>query len=252
MIPKKVNYIWLGGKNKSNSANICISTWKDKLPEYEIIEWNENNLDLDKLCEKNKFLAECRKRKLWAFMADYLRLYILYNYGGIYFDLDVQVIKSFNDLLDNKVFIGYEYFSKYKDGDVTHGTGIIGAEPYNPIIKKCLDFYDEKIWDSDVYFIPTIFTIVFNQEKETEYTIYPVDYFAPYDYYKNNFDFSCITKNTYAIHWFEGSWFENKNIGLFLRVKHIKNPIKKKIIQFRNLLGYYKKKYTHIFKDILR
>lgn len=251
MIPKKINYIWLGGGNKSNFTNICLSTWHEHLEDYEIIEWNENNLDLDELCSKNKFLEECRKRKLWAFMADYLRLYILYHYGGIYMDTDVQVLRSFDDVLDNRVFIGYEYFSKEKEDYVTHGTGIIGAEAFNPIIKKCLDYYDEKIWNTDVYYIPTIFTLVFKESKPEDYKIYPVDYFAPYDYRKP-FNFECITDNTHTIHWFSASWRENKNIGLFLQTKHIKNPIKKKIVQLKKLLGYYKRKYCHLIKEAIQ
>lgn len=251
MIPKKINYIWLGGKSKSNFSSICISSWYDKLKDYEIIEWNDKNLDIDKLCRENRFLGECRKRKLWAFMADYLRLYILYNFGGIYMDVDVQVLKSFDDLLDNKVFIGYEYFTKDKPDVVTHGTGVIAAEPFNPIIKKCLDYYDKAIWETDVYYIPTIFTIVFDDSDNADYTIYPVDYFAPYDY-RRSFDRSCITENTYTIHWFEGSWHENKNIGLFLQVKHIKNPLKKKVVQIKKLLGYYKRKWTLVYSHLIK
>lgn len=247
MIPKKINYIWLGGKEKSKLANMCIMSWYDKLCDYEIIEWNDNNLNLDELCESNMFLKTCREKKLWAFMADYLRLYILYNYGGIYFDVDVQVLKTFDDLLENEVFIGYEYFSKKTDDYVTHGTGIIAAEPYNPIIKKCMDFYDNKIWETDVYFIPTIVSIVFNNETENNFKIYPVEYFAPYDYRKT-FHKKCITDHTYCIHWFESSWGENKNIGQFLEVKHISNPIKRKAKQIKNLLGYYKRKTKKIIK----
>lgn len=250
MIPKKIHYIWLGGGEKSNFTNICINTWYEHFPNYEIIEWNENNLDIDALCEKNKFLEECRKRKLWAFMADYLRLYVLYQVGGIYMDTDVQVVKTFDDLLDNRVFIGYEYFSKDKDDIVTHGTGIIGAEPKNPIIKKCLDYYESEIWHTNVYFIPTIFTKVFNESNPIDYKIYPVDYFAPYDYRKT-FNRDCITANTHAIHWFSASWHENKNIGLFLRTKHIKSPVRKKVVQLKYLLGYYKRKYMHIWKEIV-
>lgn len=250
MIPKKIHYIWLGNGNKSNFTNICLSTWYEHLKNYEIIEWNESNLDLDTLCLNNRFLSECRKRKLWAFMADYLRLYILYHFGGIYMDVDVQVIKPFDDLLDNKIFIGYEYFSKEKDDFVTHGTGIIGAEPYNNIIKKCLDFYEQKIWETDICYIPTIFTIVFKNSESTDYKIYPVDYFAPYDYRKP-FNPSCITKNTHTIHWFAASWHENKNIGLFLLTKHINNPVKKKMIQLKKLLGYYKRKYLYIWREII-
>jgi mannosyltransferase OCH1-like enzyme len=246
MIPKKINYIWLGKKDKSNFANICINSWHDKLRDYEIIEWNETNIDIEMLCKENKFLSECKKRKLWAFMADYLRLYILYNNGGVYMDVDVQVIKPFDDLLDNNIFIGYEYYSPLDSHMVTHGTGLIASEPGNPIIGKCLDFYEKRIWETDVYFIPTIVTLVFNEEPVENYKIYPVDYFAPYDYRKK-FDQSCITENTYAVHWFEGSWHENKNIGQFLQVKHIKNPMLKKIIQMKKMIGYYRRRYKQIF-----
>lgn len=247
MIPKKIHYIWLGGGSKSIFINSCIMSWIEHLPDYEIIEWNESNLELDKLCNENKFLSECRKKKLWAFMADYLRLYVLYTYGGIYFDTDVQVTQSFNDLLDNHGFIGMEYWSKYKIGEVTEGTGVIASEAHNPIIKECLDYYQEKIWESDVYYIPTIFTLVLNKQSNSDFTIFDVDYFAPYDY-TQKFDPECITERTHAIHWFAASWKENKQIGLFLKTKHIKNPIKKTIIRFRNLLGYYKRKLKFILK----
>ena len=250
MIPKKINYIWLGGKPKSNFANICLETWREKLQGYEIIEWNENNLELDRLCKENRFLSECRKRKLWAFMADYLRLYVLYNFGGIYMDVDVQVLMSFDDLLDNKMFIGYEYFSKDYDECVTEGTGIMACEPGNPIIKECLDYYKEEIWNSNAYYIPTILTIVFKRHAVTDYKIYPVDFFAPYDDRKE-FSPTCVTSNTHTIHGFQASWHENKNIGLFLQTKHIKNPIVKKVMQTKRILGYYKRKYLHIFHEIL-
>lgn len=251
MIPKRVNYIWLGGKAKSNFTNICLETWREHLSDYEIIEWNENNLELEKLCNENRFLKECRHRKLWAFMADYLRLYILYNYGGIYMDVDVQVLKNFDDLLDNKMFIGYEYFSRDRDDCVTEGTGVIACEPGNAIIKECLDYYDEEIWNTDVYYIPTILTIVFKRHHPEDYKIYPVTYFAPYDYRKN-FTSNCVKPETYAIHWFQASWHENKQIGLFLQVKHIKNPIVKKVKQAVYMLKYYKHKWQYILGLIIK
>lgn len=242
MIPKRINYIWLGEKRKNNLSNICINSWKEILSDYEIIEWNEKNLDLELLCENNRFLAECRKRKLWAFMADYLRLYILYNYGGIYLDIDVQVIKVFDEFLDNRIFIGCEYFSQDGTAKQVHGTGIIGCEPGNEIIKKCLEFYDKQIWEQNVYIIPEIFTIVFEKESADKYRIYPADYFAPYDYRKE-FQYECIKPETHAIHWFDNSWSENKHVRLFLRTKHIKNPFKRKVVQLRNYFAYVYHKY---------
>lgn len=242
MIPKKIHYIWLGGRAKSNFANICINSWYEKLDDYEIIEWNESNLDLDELCKNNRFLNECRNRKLWAFMADYLRLYVLYEYGGIYMDVDVQVLKSFSPILNQKVFIGYEYITRLGPGEVTHGTGVIACEKHNKIIKKCLDFYDEEIWNSDIYYVPSILKKVFDESSPEDYTIYPVDYFAPYDFRLKNFSRDCITNNTIAIHWFEGSWKDNVQIGQFLKVKHIKNPVKKKLLQFKYYCVYLKHK----------
>jgi len=249
MIPKKINYIWIGGNPKSNFTSICLHSWKEHLQGYEIIEWNESNLNIEELCSKNKFLEECRKRKLWAFMADYLRLYILYNYGGIYMDVDVQVLKSFDDVLDNRVFIGYEHFSQNSDKEVTEGTGIIGSEPKNSIIKECLDYYNEEIWKTDVYYIPTIFSIVFQKHHADEYNIYPVDFFAPYDYRKK-YTSDCVTNNTVTIHWFQASWHENKNIFLFLQTKHIHNPFARMLKQLIGLLWYYKRKYEYILNDI--
>lgn len=82
MIPKKLHYIWLGKKSKSSLTNMCINSWHRMMPNYEIVEWNEENLDLQQLRKQNRFLDECIKLKLWAFVSDYLRLYVLCEGGG--------------------------------------------------------------------------------------------------------------------------------------------------------------------------
>ena len=138
MIPKVVHYIWLGGKPKDKLTEICLLTFKDKMPNYEFIEWNETNLDLDKIASENKFFAECKKRNLYAFMADYLRIKILYEQGGIYIDTDVQAIKSLDPLLDRNLILGYEECTI----DVVHkqiGTGFMACEKGNWFIKKVYD-----------------------------------------------------------------------------------------------------------------
>lgn len=233
MIEKKINYIWLGGNKKNNLINICINSWRLVLKDYEIIEWNENNLNLDDLSKKNKFLCECRKRHLWAFMADYLRLYILYEYGGIYLDTDVQVLKSFDDLLNCTGFIGYEAYGKY------FGTGIIAAEKHNATIKKILDFYEQDIWNVDIYTIPMILNYIYERDKSSfnALQIYSKDYFSPYDYRKE-FMFDQIKDCTYSIHWFDGCWKKNFHVSVFLQTKHIKNPIKRNIIKLKKMIGY--------------
>lgn len=237
MIPKKIHYIWLGKNKKPNLACICINSWFEKMPEYEIIEWNESNIDIKKIENENKFFKECKKRKLWSFMADYLRLYILYEHGGIYLDTDVQVIKSFEPLLKNKFFIGYEYVPILGEDAIIEGTGIIAAEKHNPIVKKLLEFYENEIWKVDYYTIPNVVKNVL-KDCQDEYKIYPTQYFAPYNY-DVEFNKTCITENTFCIHWFDGSWKDNLNVRLFLRCKHIDNRLVKKLAQFKQLCGFY-------------
>lgn len=240
MIPKKIHYIWLGGNKKSNLSNICINSWYEKLYDYEIIEWNESNLNLDKIASENSFFAKCRQYKLWAYMADYLRLVLLYEHGGIYMDTDVQVLQSYNPLLNNNFFIGLE------TGNYI-GTGVIASEPHNSIIKRTLDFYNELIWKTELYTIPQIMTKTLENIDKEGWCIYPMDYFAPYDY-NTTFNRSIITKNTYAIHWFVGSWGDKKEISTFLQTKHIHNRKKKAVIIFKKNLVYY----IRVIKRILR
>ena len=183
MIPKKVHYIWLGGKPKDKLTEICLLTWQDKMPDYEFIEWNEKNLDLDKISQECEYFAECRKRNLYAFMADYLRIKILYEQGGIYIDTDVQAIKPLDDLLNNNLLLGYEECTIEKENKQI-GTGLIGAEKNNSFIKKIYDFYNNEIMNSPLYIIPVIMTDIYNKmpkEEQDKITILPKDYFSPYD-----------------------------------------------------------------------
>lgn len=230
MIPKTIHYIWLGGKVKPNLAGICINSWKEKLDGYNIQEWNESNLDLDAIAAENRFFRECRKRKLWAMMADYLRLKILYEYGGIYFDTDIQVRKSFDPLLNDHCFIGMEAKNYI-------GTGVIACERYDQTIRTVLDFYNNDIWNSELYTIPMIITDVLKKHPECKITIYPQDYFAPYDPYVG-YTGNEITKDTYCIHWFNASWSTNPALIEFLAVKHIKNPLIREIVVLRKKTGF--------------
>lgn len=240
MIPKLIHYIWLGNKEKSKFFESCLLTWKEKNPDFEIIEWNEKNLDLQQIAKENEFFKECMKRKLYAFMADYLRIKVLYENGGIYIDTDVQALKPIEELMcNNDEIIGYEAFSNI-------GTGFIAVCKHNYLMKKMLDFYNEEMMNSKVYTIPEVMNIVIDRIKKEgkKIYIYPMEFFAPYNY-KEKFNYNCITKNTYAIHWFDGTWTENKQVCLFLQTKYIKNPVLKKLVQLKKYLGYY---YRRIVK----
>ena len=246
MIPKKVHYIWLGGKPKDKLTEICLLTWKDKMPEYEFIEWNENNLDLDKISRENEYFAECRKRKLYAFMADYLRIKILYEQGGIYIDTDVQAIKTLDPLLKNDLLLGWEECTIDKVNKQI-GTGFIACEKGNSFIGKVYYFYNKEIMGTDLFVIPVIMTKIYNnlsKEEKEKINILPKEYFSPYDSGGGKrFSKELITQDTYVIHWFSYSWGKFKNRE-WVQVKHIKNPIKRTIAMLRNRIDFYKETKT--------
>lgn len=206
-IPKKIHYIWLGGGDKSDLVRKCIDSWKKKLPDYEIIEWNPENLDIT----FNQFAQEAFNAKKWAFAADVIRWKVLFEHGGIYLDSDVEVIKSFDDLLQYSAFTGYE-----KSGSVQ--TAVVGSEKGNIWVKRWLDFYDDKkfVLNDGSYemtpnpvFITEILlknNVELNFDKTVEVEdliIFPSDYFSPKDAGTREIK---ITKNTYAIHHFSASW----------------------------------------------
>lgn len=232
MIVKKIHYIWLGGNKKDRASQICINNWKSILKDYEIIEWNEDNLPLDEIAANNRFFENCMKYKLWAFMSDYLRLWILYREGGIYMDTDVQVIKSFDSLLSERMFLGYEMNDNI-------GTGIIGAEKGNPFIKELLDFYSEKIWKVDYYINPIIFGNVLKEKPNlNKYcTIFNRNVLSPYDPFKNYGTNEVETEETYTIHWFNANWGMNRKGYVFLNTKQFKG-LKKVVEIIRKNIGY--------------
>ena len=133
MIPRKIHYCWFGRGEKPRLAQKCIASWKKYCPDYEIIEWNEDNFDVN----RNAYTQMCYKEKKYAFLTDYLRLLIVEEHGGIYFDTDVEAVRSFDELLDNPAFFGFE-----NDRFVNTGEGF-GAEPHNPAVQQMLAEYDQ-------------------------------------------------------------------------------------------------------------
>jgi mannosyltransferase OCH1-like enzyme len=230
MIPKIIHYIWLGGKEKPPLLNICILSWREKLPDYEIVEWNESNLDLDRIAAENRFFSECRKRGMKAYMSDYLRLLILYKHGGIYLDTDMQVIKSLDPLLFDKAFVG-------ADADGVISCGIIASEKKNPQIQKIITYYSDQIWQDSIFTIPRIMTKVIGGEEDNWFKVYPAEYFYPFPF-QSVFDSRCIQKNTFAVHWWAGSWNGKIRTSLFLNTKHIHNPITRFFVSVKKTGGF--------------
>lgn len=236
MIPKVIHFIWLGNNPIDKRSQMCINSAKRNLNNYKINIWTEKNLNLQILCSRNKFFNECIKNKLWAFASDYLRLYILSKYGGIYLDTDVEVIKKFDSLLNNKCFLGKE---KELNGKEYIGTGIIGAEKNSKVISKLLSFYDEKIWKVDYYNNPIIFSNVLSENNfKNDVKVYPTNYFCPYVPFSKKL-FVNVTSSTYTIHWYSANWGMSRKGYVFLNTKQYKNGIK--ICQvIRKNIGYFR------------
>ncbi|MCP2241252.1 glycosyltransferase family 32 protein [Thermoanaerobacterium thermosaccharolyticum] len=209
-IPKVIHYCWFGKNTMPKLNQRCIESWKRVLPDYELKLWNENNFDVN----INQFVKEAYEMKKWAFVTDYVRLYVLYNYGGIYMDTDVEVLKRLDSFLIHSAFSGFES-NEYIP------TGIIGAERGNKWIGYLLDYYKDKrfILENGLNTITNV-KIITELSKELglkannkyqilEYDvhIYPKEYFCPlsFDNLQKNF-----TKNTYTIHHYSGSWLDNK------------------------------------------
>lgn len=226
-IPKVIHLCWFGKGNYPQLAQLCIDSWKKFLPDYEIKLWNEDNFDVSCCGYTKKAYEEGR----WAFVSDYVRLLILYQYGGVYMDTDLEVIKDFSQLLEGNKFV-----SSYIEGGLITA-GFIASEPGHLFVKKLLEYYDnesEKISRNElVDFVmnPLIFTEIaidgygFDPKNEAfisdELTIYPLEYFMAYK--KVTFGRSYarwryrITKNTCAIHHDMASWHKRNKLKKFIK-----------------------------------
>lgn len=249
-IPKKLHYVWIGDSEKPEIFNKCLKSWQEKMPDYEIIEINKENFDLDDHIARNKFLRECYKRKLWAYIADYVRIHYLYENGGIYLDTDMEIVKDFSSLFENE---NIEFFTGYESDDGI-GMGLFGVSAKSKFLEKMIKFYDDEIYKSPLFTLPQItkyilkndFSFNFSKneirDEKNGICIYKKEYFYPF-LPKEKFDESIVTKNTYAIHWWHHSWKGSRPF-LFLKTKHlkgIKKYIKKIGIYFQIIRDDFRK-----------
>ena len=245
MIEKKIYYIWIGNAKKPDIFYKCYNSWKKNLPEFEIIEINEKNFDMEKHLEKNSFFRECHRRRLWAYMSDYMRVHFMYENSGVYVDTDMEIINDISPLMEDnerEFFIGYE--------DERHvSAGIFGCKKNSCVLGDMIKFYEKDIWNEPLWTIPKIFTYIFeknygltkkreNKLENGKIMIYPKEYFYPYGH-KENYSPECIRENTYGIHWWNESW-GNLRTRLFVESKHLRG-IGKLIKQMRITARYYLK-----------
>jgi hypothetical protein len=131
-IPKLIHYVWVGNGEKGKDIKHCMKTWEKHLSGYQIIEWNEHNFDIS----SNRFVKQAYEKKKWAYVSDYIRAYAILNNGGIYLDTDVLVLDNFDNLLNNRAFVGFEN-AHYPF------TAVFGAEKGHPFVRDMLNYYDD-------------------------------------------------------------------------------------------------------------
>lgn len=245
-IPKLIHYCWFGGNPLPDDAKKCINSWKKFCPDYKIIEWNENNFDIN-CCD---YIQQAYKEKKWAFVSDYARFWILYNYGGLYFDTDVELIKPIDDILEKGSFMGTEkQYSTDKKKIITNVNPGLGLAVYqnHKFLKQMLDIYNTKsfIKNKNEIDYTTIVELTTDKlikegfkkdntlQKISDIYIYPIEFFCPLDYYTGELN---ITEQTKSIHHYTATWKDHKQ--------------RKQLVTIQKINRIFGMKIGHIFERV--
>lgn len=227
----------------------CIDSWKQVLPDYKFVLWDAKHFCVKKVV----WVDEAFKVKKFAFCADYIRLFALYNYGGIYLDSDVEVLKSYNDLLDLPYFIGLESKQYFE-------AATIGAEPHNAFIGECLKYYEHRHFikgngEMDNVVMPKIMMNiaesmykikVIKNKDEFDYSpdvinAFEYDWFSPIDSTGKRYILR-QTNNTYSIHHFVSAWVDWK-VKLLVKIFGLNSPMRLRLQKYaKNVVKAIRKK----------
>ncbi|MBQ8830079.1 MAG: glycosyl transferase [Oscillospiraceae bacterium] len=230
MIPKTIHYCWFGGNEKPKSAVKCINSWKKHCADFEIIEWNEDNIDIDK-CPK--YIRDAYAAKKYAFVSDYVRLKVLFDNGGFYMDTDVELLKPLAQFLGDKAVIGFE-----NDEFVNSGQ-MLASEDGHPIIEEMMKVYENIAFygeDGKMFLLgcPHVNTDVLvnhglvkngKEQMIADVHVYPEDWFNPLD---SATGVLCKTENTVSVHWYSMSWIspaKQLRVKIMRRVRRALKPL---------------------------
>lgn len=215
-IPKIIHYFWFGKNPESDLILKCISSWKKYNPDYKIIRWDESNFNID---DSIDYVKEAYYAKKWAFVSDYARFYVLNKYGGIYLDTDVEALKSLDPIVNKGPFLAMEH-DNYDS--IAPGLGMASL-PDNLLLKKMLEdyknrhfkkkdgFYDETpvgVRLTEKFLLKDGLKDINGIQKVDGFFIYPKEYFCPLDFQTGKIN---ITQNTYTIHHYASSWWDEKD-----------------------------------------
>ncbi len=214
MNQKIIHYCWFGRKEKPKLVLKCIDSWRKHMPDFELKEWNEDCFDIN--C--TQYVKQAYESKKYAFVSDYVRFWVLFNFGGLYFDTDVEVIRSFDGLLEDEAFTGFE-----TENYVAPGLVLWCKNKGNVILKEILDAYSntefiKKDGTLNTLTVCVYFTDILKnhgfvkgnvKQQCGSFSIYPIEYFCPYNDLTGILN---ITVNTYSIHWYHKTWMSKKQV----------------------------------------
>lgn len=225
MIPKVIHYCWFGNNPLDDTAKKCINSWRNFFPNYQIRCWNEENFDI---CQID-FMKDAYEKGKWAFVSDVARILVIYKYGGVYFDTDVEVVAPYDDIFSEapKGYLGCEF-----SGQINTGLGF-AAEQGDPFLAELIKEYkglDFNKHEKDLSAItcPVITTKLMEQKgfKSSgtkqgfqDYIVYPEEYFSPMNYETGKM---CITSHTHSIHWYGASWQTDEEREYHLKEQKLK------------------------------
>ncbi|WP_280178470.1 glycosyltransferase family 32 protein [Skermanella aerolata] len=225
-IPKILHYCWFGRSPLSELSVRCLESWREVMPEYSIVQWNEDNL-----YSESPYVKAAYQKKRYAFVADYMRLWALYNEGGIYMDTDVEMVKPFDDLLGEKIFLG-------RQSPTSVGVGVIGATKGHPFLKRIMDSLDAEAMSGRITFmpLPELVDSLLASSGNEDITILPEDCCYPYNPYSPEVIrrkplLSNMSDKTICVHHWEGSWLGEISLKtmLHLRIRHTIGKAKAKV-----------------------
>lgn len=247
MIPKIIHYCWFGGNELSELAEKCIMSWKKYCKGYKLIEWNEKNFDIN---SAPLFVRQAYEAKKWAFVSDYVRLYAMTKYGGIYMDTDVELIAPLNKFLTHRAFASFQ-------GDECIQTGVMACERNFPLFLEFLKYYDNAVFineDGTLNTTPNVDIITEKCESKgliqnntlqviDGFVVYPNEYFCPINMTSGLYQ---RTNNTVTIHWFSGSWLSGD-----LKEQSEKDTLYYTEKNKRYLMKRRRHKVAHLLRKIL-